>query len=300
MRTLATAALLALVAGTGCRKADDDSIVTYGRENNSGTYMYFKEHVLAEADFAPTVQTLPGTAAVINAVSKDKGSIGYGGIAYSKGVKALPVKKDAASPAVEPSQENVVKGTYPISRSLFFYTIGEPEPRLRHFIDWARSPEGQKVCADVGYYPLPEGKGSPAPAGPAPSKDRITIKGSDTLVILGGKWAERYMQNNPGTVLQITGGGSGTGIKALIDGETHICQSSRTIKPKEREQIKAKHGKEVVEFAVALDGLAVFVHESNPIREISIEQLKAIYTGKVKSWRELDRSAPSIVPPKGP
>jgi len=80
--------------------ADSDQIVCYGRENNSGTYMYFKEHVLANEDFAADVQTLPGTAAVINAVSKDKASIGYGGIGYVKGVRALKVKKDATIPRV--------------------------------------------------------------------------------------------------------------------------------------------------------------------------------------------------------
>src|SRR5438876_8509932 len=119
MKTVWTAFLLAVVATTGCWMRDRDTIVAYGRENNSGTYMYFKEHVLGNTDFAPTVQTLPGTAAVINAVSKDKRSIGYGGIAYAKGVRALKVKKDAASAAVEPTLENVVKGTYPISRSLY-------------------------------------------------------------------------------------------------------------------------------------------------------------------------------------
>src|SRR5205807_7811864 len=87
--------------GTGKSSGDSDQIVCYGRENNSGTYMYFKEHVLANEDFAADVQTLPGTAAVINAVSKDKSSIGYGGIGYVKGVRALKVKKDATSPGIE-------------------------------------------------------------------------------------------------------------------------------------------------------------------------------------------------------
>jgi ABC-type phosphate transport system substrate-binding protein len=281
------ALLVAMVSAAGCgEKGVSEVIVKYGRENNSGTYMYFKEHVLGNEDFAPEVQTLPGTAAVVNAVSKDKRSIGYGGIAYSKGVRAVKVKKDAASPGVEPTMENVVKGVYPISRSLYFYTIGEPAGAMKHFIDWARSAEGQKLCADVGYYPLPEKQQVAAPAG-APGKATVTMKGSDTMVILGGKWAEFYMKKNPGVVLQVTGGGSGTGVKALIDGETHICQSSRPMKDKEKEAVKAKHGKDPVEFAVALDGLAVFVHETNALQEITLDQLKLIYTGKAKKWSEL-------------
>jgi phosphate transport system substrate-binding protein len=87
--------------------------------------------------------------------------------------------------------------------------------------------------------------------------------------------------------VQITGGGSGTGIAALVNGATNICQSSRPMKDKEKAQIKAKHGKDPVEFAVAMDGIAVFVHEANPIREISLDQLKRVYTGKAKLWGDL-------------
>lgn len=131
-----------------------DQIIVYGRENNSGTYLYFKEHVLGDEDFAPFVQSLPGTAAVINAVSKDSHAIGYGGIAYAKGVKAMKIKKDEPSAAVEPSLATVESGRYPISRSLYFYTVGEPQGGVKAFIDWALGEEGQKICAAVGYYPL--------------------------------------------------------------------------------------------------------------------------------------------------
>jgi phosphate transport system substrate-binding protein len=139
----------------------------------------------------------------------------------------------------------------------------------------------------VGYYPLPEDKRSkPADAPPA-GKKTITVKGSDTMVILGGRWAEAYMKLYPDVTLQITGGGSGTGIKALIDGETHVCQASRPMKAEEKKKVKDKHGKEPAEFAVALDGLAVFVHETSPLTEISVPQLKTIYTGKIRKWSEL-------------
>lgn len=274
---------LILVAGLGCQKATPDTVIPYSRENSSGTYLYFKEHVLGDADFAPDVQSLPGTAAVINAVARDPRSIGYGGIGYVKGVKTVKVRKDAASPAVEPTLEKVVDGSYPISRYLYFYTVGQPEGAVKHFIDWVRSEEGQKICSDVGYYPLPKDRQS-TPTGAAAAAQTITVKGSDTMVILGQRWAEHYMQKHPGTVVQITGGGSGTGVAALINGATTICQSSRPMKPKERDQIKSKFGKDAVEFSVAMDGLAIFVHESNPLEEISLEQLKNIYTGKTRSW----------------
>jgi phosphate transport system substrate-binding protein len=139
---------------------NDARIITYGRENNSGTYAYFKEHVLANADFHPSVQTLPGTAAVTNAVAKDPKAIGYGGIAYAKGIHHAQVKKDAASPAVEPNMENVLSGTYPISRHLYWYTAGEPAGEVKKLVDWVLSADGQKLVESVGYYPLAKETGT--------------------------------------------------------------------------------------------------------------------------------------------
>jgi phosphate transport system substrate-binding protein len=131
-------------------------IVLYGRENNSGTYSYFKEHVLEGKDFSPSTQTLAGTSAVANAVKGDLYGIGYGGIAYLEGIRALKVKKDDASPAIAPSLETAQSGTYPIARFLYFYTAGAPTGTAKKFIDWTVGAEGQKVIGDVGYYPLPK------------------------------------------------------------------------------------------------------------------------------------------------
>ena len=135
---------------------ESHTIILYGRENNSGTYAYFKEHVLAEEDYAENTQTLPGTAAVVNAVAKDKHSIGYGGIAWGTGVKYAAVKKDAESPAVLPSMETVTGGTYPISRELYWFFNGEPTGQLRALLNWVLAPEGQKVAELVDYIPLPK------------------------------------------------------------------------------------------------------------------------------------------------
>jgi len=132
----------------------DERIILYSRENNSGTYVYFKEHVLENADYYPTAQTLPGTAAVINAVSKDTRGIGYGGIAYGKGIKHLRIKKDANSPGVEPTMENVLAARYPISRYLYWYLAGQPAGDTLKLCQWVMSADGQSVVEKVGYYPL--------------------------------------------------------------------------------------------------------------------------------------------------
>jgi phosphate transport system substrate-binding protein len=128
-------------------------ITLYGRENSSGTYVFFKDNVV-KSDYASSCQTLPGTAAVVNAVKKDKNSIGYGGAAYAAGVKHCKVKKDAKSIAYEPTAENVKSNVYPISRYLYMYTRNRPTGATKAFIDWILSPQGQKLVTDVGYFPV--------------------------------------------------------------------------------------------------------------------------------------------------
>jgi len=131
----------------------DAPIVLYSRENSSGTYVFFKEHVLKGDDFAAAAQTLPGTAAVVNAVAREKNGIGYGGAAYAKGVKELKVVgKDGQG--YLPSAENVKSGKYPLSRPLFVYTRGKPAGEAKDFIDFCLSDEGQAVVTAVGYYPV--------------------------------------------------------------------------------------------------------------------------------------------------
>ena len=129
-------------------------IVLYGRENSSGTYVYFKEHVLQNKDFPPAYQALPGTGGVVDAVAKDKSGIGYGGIGYAKDIKTVPIKKDAAAAPVEPSMANVLNNSYPISRQLFWYTAGAPQGTVKDLVDWVLGPEGQKIVSEKGFYPL--------------------------------------------------------------------------------------------------------------------------------------------------
>ena len=133
---------------------NDKPILLYSRENNSGTYEFFKEHVLNKQDFAASAQHMAGTAALINAVSKDMNAIGFGGAAYAKNVKALPIAKDPSSKAVTPTAATIHDGSYPISRFLYFYLNQKPAGSVKKFIDWVISPAGQKVVTEVGYYPI--------------------------------------------------------------------------------------------------------------------------------------------------
>jgi phosphate transport system substrate-binding protein len=132
---------------------DNAEIRLYGRENSSGTYVYFKENVIKD-DYAASCQTLPGTAAVVNAVKKDKNGIGYGGAAYAAGVKHCKVKKDSNSEAYLPTADNVAKNQYPITRYLYMYMRNRPTGEIKKYIDWILSPDGQKIVTEVGYFPV--------------------------------------------------------------------------------------------------------------------------------------------------
>ena len=133
---------------------NDAPITLYSRENNSGTYVFFKEHVLQNDDYDPSAQTLPGTASVVNAVAHDPNGIGYGGIAYAEGIKPLKIKKDDNAPAVEGTLENAQSGKYGLARELYFYMFPNKNKAADEFVAWVLSPDGQKIVTDVGYYPL--------------------------------------------------------------------------------------------------------------------------------------------------
>ncbi|MGV3754076.1 MAG: PstS family phosphate ABC transporter substrate-binding protein [Verrucomicrobiota bacterium] len=136
---------------------EDAPITIVSRENSSGTYEFFKEHVLKGKDFASSAQTMPGTAAVLQSVANEPKAIGYGGAAYGEGAKHLSIKADDASPAVEPTEENVVKGTYPIWRYLYIYVNPNLDKgEVAAYLNWIRSDDGQKVVKDIGYFPLPK------------------------------------------------------------------------------------------------------------------------------------------------
>jgi phosphate transport system substrate-binding protein len=130
----------------------------------------------------------------------------------------------------------------------------------------------------------------------APSEgDRIVIqnKGSDTLVNVAQAWAEEYKNVKPSVAIAVTGGGSGTGISALINGTVQIANASRAMKDKEIEAAKAK-GFTPVQHVVGYDALAVFLHKDNPKKEITLEELKDIYAegGKVDKWSQLGVKVP--------
>ena len=132
---------------------DDAPVKLYGRENSSGTYVFFKDEVV-KGDYAASCQTLPGTAAVVNAVKKDKYGIGYGGAAYAAGVKHCMIKKDEKTTGFLPTPETIARNQYPITRYLYLYMRNRPSGEKKKYIDWILGPEGQKIITEVGYFPV--------------------------------------------------------------------------------------------------------------------------------------------------
>jgi phosphate transport system substrate-binding protein len=123
----------------------------------------------------------------------------------------------------------------------------------------------------------------------------ITVKGSDTMVIMNARLAEAFMKANPGKSIQVTGGGSGVGLAALINGTTDVAASSRPMKTSEKDKLKARFATVGVEVPVAKDGLAIYLNEKNAVRELTMQQLNDVYTGRITNWKDLGGANAPIV-----
>jgi ABC-type phosphate transport system substrate-binding protein len=296
-RLATPAALLALCfTQTGCGKGGggQDEIIRVSRQSSSGTYEFFREHVLNKKDFKLGSRDMNGSKEVVELVANTRGAIGYSGMGYNEPgkVKMLPVASKKGEAAVSPTVENTLSKKYPIARSLLLYTLGEPQGEVKKFVDWTLSDAGQKLVQSTGDVPLPQDKhvawtAAAAPAGAA--KATIQIKGSDTMVNLAQAWAEEYKKVAPNVDVEVAGGGSGQGIAALIKGTIDVCTASRNMKAEEIEQAKKNTGKVPKEIVVGYDALAIYVHKDNPIQSISLEELAAIFAegGTVTQWSQL-------------
>ncbi|MEO8376053.1 MAG: PstS family phosphate ABC transporter substrate-binding protein [Candidatus Sumerlaeota bacterium] len=126
----------------------------------------------------------------------------------------------------------------------------------------------------------------------ADKKSSISISGSDTMLALTQKLTEDYMKKDPSVQISVTGGGSGRGIADITEGLVEIAQASRKMKPEEIQKAK-DNGYDPQEHVVAMDAIAIAVSKDNPLKEISLAQLRAVYSGAVKKWSELDPALPA-------
>lgn len=138
------------------------SIQLYGRNSVSGTYGYFKENALCKGDFKSNVNEQPGSASVVQSVTTSKNGIGYSGMGYTtSGVRMVPLAKKEGEPFIEPTPENAISGTYPLTRYLYVYVNKKPNaplpPLENEFMKMVLSKAGQEVVIKDGYIPLPAG-----------------------------------------------------------------------------------------------------------------------------------------------
>jgi phosphate transport system substrate-binding protein len=145
----------------------DKAISLYGRQSNSGTFVFFQEHVLGNQNYSADMKRMNGNAQIVEGVTSDKLGIGYVGVGYvvdakgnvNKGIKILKVSKDADSVAYSPLDKAAVEsGDYPVARGLFQSTAGVPQGAVLDFIKFEISPEGQKIVVDEGFFPIGAGQ----------------------------------------------------------------------------------------------------------------------------------------------
>lgn len=134
---------------------DDMKIIVYSRETSSGTYEFFKESVLKKKNFSNSALMMPATGAIVQSVSQTKGAIGYIGLAYiEKTTKALKVSYDKGKTFVAPNVENAKNKSYPVTRPLYYYYLSGVQGKIKPFIDYIESAEGQALVLKEGYVPL--------------------------------------------------------------------------------------------------------------------------------------------------
>jgi phosphate transport system substrate-binding protein len=139
----------------------DMAIVVYSRESSSGTYAFFRDHVLGGREYTKSALHAPATGAIVQSISQTKGAVGYIGMAYrTESVVALAVAAEEGGEFVEATSETAASGAYPIARDLYYYTNGEPQGETKAFLDYLLSPEGQKLVLEVGYVPVVVDAGS--------------------------------------------------------------------------------------------------------------------------------------------
>ena len=279
-----------VLSACGDKKSGDDSekndkISVISREEGSGTRGAFIELVGIEEknDQGEKIDNTVDTAVITNStsvamtsVSEDKASIGYISLAsLNDTVKALKID------GVEPTVKNIQKGEYPIARNFNLVTGDNLSELGKDFINYILSTEGQKTVSENGYIELTEaGKYEASDA--VKEGGKITIGGSSSVTPLMEKLAEAYKKINPKVEVMVQQSDSTTGVTSAIDGSVDIGMASRDLKDTETSQgVKAT--------VIAKDGIAVIVHKDSKQEELTLEQVKDIFTGKITKWSEIKK-----------
>jgi phosphate transport system substrate-binding protein len=271
------------------------SIKLYGRQPSSGTYQYFQEVVLLNGNYSNTMVQDTGNSQILNDVKVDAGAIGYVGIGYAKeggsSVTIQLLKANSTATPYSPMNETAAtSGKYPLSRYLFLYPAFAPTGAMKDYFIWLNdNAKGQQAARDNGFYAIPADvqNDNLVKLGVSPSPVTIKQKGSDTMLELAQVWADEFHANYTFDNVEVAGGGSGTGITALINKQVNVAQASRSMTSAEINSAIAA-GLSPVEFAVAIDGIAIIVNPGvTGISALTMEQLRGIYNGTYTNWDQV-------------
>ena len=268
------AAFLLTVLLTGCRENADINVIS--REAGSGTRDAFtqltgiKEN--GSDNTAVTSEITSSTFVVIKSVAGDKNAIGYVSLGTLAGdVKALKINGTA------PSAENIENGTYPLVRTFNIVDKGNLTAEAQDFVDLVMSAEGREIIEKEGYVAAGEAD-SPGKVETDSRKGRIVIAGSTSVAPLMDVLADKYMKYHPKVKIEIQQTGSGAGITSVLAGACDIGISSRELT--EEEMAKGARAS-----AIARDGIVVIVNQENETEDMTIDEIRDIFTGRRTVWR---------------
>ena len=282
-------AVMAVSVFTGCSKktsseSDFDKAKEIGvitREDGSGTRGAFIELFGVEEKDSngekvdktvETAVTTNSTSVMMTTVAGDLYSIGYISLgSLNDTVKAIQID------GVDPTVENIKDGSYKISRPFNIATKDGLSEAAQDFIDFIMSADGQKVLEDNGYITVAED--AAAYAGSMDS-GKVVIHGSSSIAPVMEKLKEAYLEKNPNVTIEVQQSDSTTGMQSAIDGLCDIGMASRELKDSE-----TSAGLSAT--VIAQDGIAVIVNNESGIKELTSEQIKAIYTGEVTAWEDV-------------
>ena len=265
---------------TDTKAASSKNITVVSREDGSGTRGAFIELVGVEQKdssgkkidmTSEDAVVVNSTATVITTVAGDESSIGYISLgALNSTVKAVKVG------GVEATADNVKNGSYKLSRPFNIATKGTPNELSQDFINYIMSADGQKIVEDNGYI-SESNTGVFTSAG---STGKIVVAGSSSVTPVMEKLIEGYKKVNSGATIELQESDSTTGMTAVKDGTCDIGMASRELKDSEKSAGLTSQ-------AIALDGIAVVENAKNSISDMTIDQIKSVYTGETTEWSKV-------------
>ena len=268
-------------ASTETANAGDYDFSVVSREEGSGTRGAFIELVGLEEEVDGSKEDMTtqeaivqnSTNGVMQTVSQDTEAIGYISLgSLNDTVKAVKIE------GVEATEENIVNGTYKISRPFnLAFKEAEINDLAKDFLKFCLSEDAQALTLEEGYVPLKDTEKYE----PAKLSGTLTVAGSTSVTPLMQKMAEKYQELNPDAKIEIQSTGSSAGIEAVIDGAADIAMASRELKDEEKEKLAVE--------VIATDGIAVVVNPSSKVEDLTMDELKQIFKGELTNTSELGK-----------